>query len=137
MKNLFFCFSLLFSVFFIPACGDSFLESDYDDSISVFGTVFTEDGSPAQGARVIAQDCGVPSTPAAITEMVVDEDGSFAGVIYGVDYAEIRLLIEADGYTTIVYPPQEYFPIVATIGVPMDITTIVLQKTVVAKKTEE
>lgn len=125
MKKIFFIF-LFFS---IPACGDSFLESDRNDSISVFGAVFTEDGSPAQGARVLVQDCGVPSTPAAITEMAVDKTGNFSGVIYGVDYAEIRFLIEAEGYTTAVYPQPEYFPIVAAIGVPINIA-IVLKKTV-------
>ena len=134
MKNLFFYFFFICFVFFIPACGGSFLESDSDDSISVMGTVLTHDGSSAQGARVLVHDVGVPSTPAAITEMVVDKNGNFSGVIYGVDYSEIRLVIEAEGYTTAVYPPMEYFPIVITIGMPIDFATIVLKKTIVAKK---
>lgn len=136
MKNLFFHFFFIFFACLIPACGDSFLESDYNDSISVFGTVLTEDGSPAQGARVLVQDVGVPSAPAAIMEIAVSKTGKFFGVIYGVvDYAEIRFVIEAEGYTTAVYPQSEYFPIVITIGVPLNVTTV-LQKTVVIKKEE-
>ncbi|MFH1255305.1 MAG: hypothetical protein V1667_02460 [bacterium] len=111
----------VFFVFFIPSCGDSFLESDCNDSISVFGTICTEDGKSVQGARVLVQDWGVPSTPAVITEMTVDKEGNFFGIIHGVDYAEIRLLIEMEGYTATVYPSKEYLPIVATMGVPMDL----------------